>query len=249
MSTYTVRGSTHNIVYTYRIGQERKQQWESYATELEAMQRKSYIDYLQRNKMNQALVKASMDYRQQRERERTFRQTYSVNAYVLEPQVSAVESENLNKTYREFVEKWLPFHARKKRFSPNTYDSYRSNLDNHLLPYFGDRIMSNITAEEIDGFLDVLRLKPCKGARKGTASLSSSSVKKCYDVLVAGLPTAKKWGYIREIPATSAPIVKSKKRRAWDAERVHKMMDDLKDDSLLHLAVHLALCVLCALER
>lgn len=240
MSTYTVRGSTHNIVYTYRIGQERKQQWESYATELEAMQRKSYIDYLQRNKMNQALVKASMDYRQQRERERTLRQTYGVNAYVIEPQVSAVENENLNKTYREFVEKWLPFHARKKRFSPNTYDSYRSNLENHLLPYFGDRIMCNITAEEIDGFLDVLSLKPCKGARKGTASLSSSSVKKCYDVLVAGLPTAKKWGYIREIPVTSAPIVKSKKRRAWDAERVHKVLDSLKDDSLLHLAVHLA---------
>ena len=35
----------------------------------------------------------------------------------------------MGKTYREFAEKWLPFHARKKRFSPNSFDSYRSNLD------------------------------------------------------------------------------------------------------------------------
>ena len=48
MATYTIRGTSHNIVYTYKtIDGKRKQQWESYSSELEAIQRKAYIDYLQ----------------------------------------------------------------------------------------------------------------------------------------------------------------------------------------------------------
>ena len=65
----------------------------------------------------------------------------------------------------EFAEKWLPIHARKERFSPNSYDSYRSNLDRHVLPYFGDQVMSSITAEDIDDFLDALSRKPCRGPK------------------------------------------------------------------------------------
>lgn len=66
----------------------------------------------------------------------------------------------MGKTYCDFVEKWLPFHARKNRFSPNSFDSYRQNLDNHILPYFGSCVMSKIRSEDIDGFLDQLSKKP-----------------------------------------------------------------------------------------
>ena len=48
MATYTIRGTSHNVVYTYKAADgKRKQQWESYSSELEAIQRKAYIDYLQ----------------------------------------------------------------------------------------------------------------------------------------------------------------------------------------------------------
>lgn len=66
------------------------------------------------------------------------------------------DDDNTGKTYREFAEKWLPFHARKRRFSPNSYDSYKGNLDNHILPYFGDCVMSAITSEAVDNFVDYL---------------------------------------------------------------------------------------------
>ena len=36
------------------------------------------------------------------------------------------------------MERFLPIHARKERFSPNSYDSYRSTLNTHIYPYFGD---------------------------------------------------------------------------------------------------------------
>ena len=45
MATYTIRGTSHNVVYTYKAADgKRKQQWESYSSELEAIQRKAYID-------------------------------------------------------------------------------------------------------------------------------------------------------------------------------------------------------------
>jgi len=154
--------------------------------------------------------------------------------------------DNTNRTYSEFAEKWLPFHARKKRLSPNTYDNYVNNLATHILPYFGKRIMSTIKSEDIDNFLDYLSQKPCQGSRcyhkrpEEIPTLSSSSVKKCYNILTSGFLVAKKWRYITEIPETTAPSEKWKKRRAWDSSRVFSVLSAITDDKLLHLAVHIA---------
>ena len=63
------------------------------------------------------------------------------------------------------MERFLPIHARKKNFSPKTYDSYRQNLETHIYPYFGDWVMSSITSSAIDGFIDHLFQKPCRGSK------------------------------------------------------------------------------------
>ena len=49
MATYSLRGiNSHSVIYSYvEPDGKRKQQWETYDTELEAMQRKAHIDYLQ----------------------------------------------------------------------------------------------------------------------------------------------------------------------------------------------------------
>ncbi len=245
MATHTVRGSSHNIVYVYRIGKEKKQVWETYQTELEAVQRKSFIDYLQRNKMIQELDKAAAEYRKRRAVERAVEAQFAQAAETpSEPSPDATRS-NLQKTYREFAEKWLPIHVRKKSLAPNTFDSYRENLDTHILPYFGDWVMSEITAEAIDEFIDYLTRKPCRCSKAGNQgktkkTLSSSSVKKAYTVLTAGFDLAKAWGYITEIPKTTPPAEKNKKRRAIMADRTREILDSIQDDKLLHLVVHFA---------
>jgi hypothetical protein len=163
--------------------------------------------------------------------------------------------DNTYKTYREFSEKWLPFIARKKRFSPNTYDSYISNLNNHILPYFGDRVLSTITAEDVDNFIDFLSRKPCKGHKgygqnlESIPTLASPSIKKCYNIFTSGFAIAKKWRYITEIPGTTAPAEKTKKRKAWDSKQVFSILESIKDDPLLHLVVHLHSSALCVLEK
>ena len=247
MAMYKVRGDSHSIIYSYISAEGKKQHWETYTTELEALQRKAYIDYLQKIKSQDGLAKAANEYKEKRAAEKAIQETL-LNKNTIIPDDASVSAneDNTTKTYREFTEKWLPFHARKKRLSPNTYDCYIGNLNRHILPYFGDRIMSSIKSEDVDNFLDHLSQKHCKGSKSyhrrpdNVPTLSSSSVKKCYNILIAGFHVAKKWRYINEIPETTAPAEKWKKRKAWDANQVYSVLTGIKDDKLLHLAVHIA---------
>lgn len=244
MATYKIRGNSHNVIYTYKAQDgTHKPHWESYTTELEAMQRKTYIDYLQKNKRQDELLQAVREYTGKRAA-RKVQEALSMPSEAV-PAVPA-NSGNTNKTYREFAVKWLPFHARKERLSPNSYDSYRGNLDTHILPYFGDRVMSTITSEDVDNFIDHLSRKPCRGSKSFNKNpdeiptLSSGTIKKCYTILMAGFPIAKQWRYVMEIPSTKAPAEKPRKRKAWEPKQVYKAHVGIEEDKLLHLAVHLA---------
>lgn len=245
MATYKIRGNSHNVIYTYKTQDgAHKPHWESYTTELEAMQRKTYIDYLQKNKRQDELLQAVREYTEKRAAARRVQEALGmpVEAVLAVP----ANPDNTNKTYREFAEKWLPFHARKERLSPNSYDSYRGNLDTHILPYFGDRVMSTITSEDVDNFIDHLSRKPCRGSKRfhknpdEIPTLDSGTIKKCYTILMAGFPVAKQWRYVTEIPSTKAPAEKTKKRKAWEPKQVYTAMVGMEDDKLLHLAVHFA---------
>lgn len=245
MATYKIRGTSHNVIFTYRTENgEVKQHWESYETELEAIQRKAYIDYLQKNKKHEDVRAAAIEYRRSRAIEKAEREAVQNNTSA-DSMVPSSSEDNTHRTYREFIEKFLPFYARKKRFSPNTYDSYDGILRNHILPYFGDRVMSTISAEDIDNFIDYLSKKPCKGSKSYGKNpleiprLSSPTIKKCYTILMVGFPTAKKWRYVRETPDTTAPAEKTKKRRAWEPPKVQQVLSEIKDP-ILHLAVHIA---------
>ena len=244
MATYKIRGSSHNVHYPYKTETgETKKQWESYTTELEALTRKTFIDYLQKTKDVEGIQKAVNEYKHMRFLEKKSKET-NLDSNELLSLVPSTDN-NLHMTYRDFVLKWLPFHARKKRFSPKTYDGYLGGFENHILPYFGDMIMSKITSSDIDGFLDLMSKKPCKGHKsynkkpKDIPTLASSSVRKHYNIFHSGLETAKRWGYIKEVPHSSAPTEKQKKRKAWESPKVLSTLQAI-DDKVLHLAVHLA---------
>ena len=248
MATYKMRGNSHNVIYWYIDESEnKKQHWETYPTQLEALQRKVYIDLLEKEKRQEELYQAAMEYKSRREakkKPKALTKALPLNT------VSSYE-DNRKKTYREFAEKWLQYHARKMCFKPASYDGYMSNLKNHILPYFGDMVISKITAEDVDNFIDHLMNKPCRtqGGRinhANTPTLSSGAVKKCFSVLSASLTVAKKWHYIDDIPDVSAPSEKAKKRRAWTAKQVLEFLNKTVDDKLLHLAVHLAF--ICSLR-
>lgn len=256
MATYQVRGSSHNIIYLYRTDDGKsKQHWETYETELEAIQRKAYIELLQKEKRYDDIRLAVLDYKRRRAIEKTQRELAQANAGLPNVPMPSTKEDNTHQTFKHFMERFLPFYARKKRFSPNTYDSYVSNLNNHIYPYFGNWVMSTITAEDIDLFLDYLSQKPCSGSKgykkkpSEVPRLSSPTIKKVFNVLMVGFPTAKQWRYVTEIPDVAPPSEKYRKRNYWQPEQIHDLLKLIEDDPMLHLAVHIGfVCFLRAGE-
>lgn len=231
MATYQVRGSSHNIIYLYRTDDGKsKQHWETYETELEAIQRKAYIELLQKEKRYDDIRLAVLDYKRRRAIEKTQRELAQANAGLPNVPMPSTKEDNTHQTFKHFMERFLPFYARKKRFSPNTYDSYVSNLNNHIYPYFGNWVMSTITAEDIDLFLDYLSQKPCSGSKgykkkpSEVPRLSSPTIKKVFNVLMVGFPTAKQWRYVTEIPDVAPPSEKYRKRNYWQPEQIHDFL-------------------------
>ena len=86
MAIMKTRGvNSHSVVYWY-VTPEGKQQWESYQIELEAIQRKAHIDYLQKKKLKDELYKAAMEYKAKREQER-----------------ETIEAKSLKSTFRKYL--------------------------------------------------------------------------------------------------------------------------------------------------
>ena len=115
MATYTIRGTSHNVVYTYKAADgKRKQQWESYSSELEAIQRKAYIDYLQSQNRTSDITHEASEYRRKKAVEKAA-QKIAAEKTATAPDTPSPESEdNMSKTYREFMERFLPIHARRE---------------------------------------------------------------------------------------------------------------------------------------
>jgi len=203
---------------------------------------------LQKGKKYNELLAAVNEYQESRAKEK------AVNCIDANLSISETPAnvDNYGKTYAEFIEKWLPTHSLKKNFSPTSYENYRCLLDTHILPYFGSRIMSSIDSEEIDVFLAFLSKKPVSGTHNSNKdienrpTLSSSTIRKCYNVLVEGFPVAKRWKYVHEVPETTAPTEKYAKRKFWLPDRMSAELNAMKGHELLHLAVHLA--YICSLR-
>ena len=252
MASYKARGNKHNVIFNYKSPENDKQkiQWETYLTAKEALLRKTHIDFLQKTKQYHEVYNEVLEYKDQKAAITAEKEAEKAMARYRgqsdePPCPYPRDADNTYKTYREFADEWLPFQSRKKRYSPATYDSYYSMLSAHILPYFGERIMSRISARDIDSFVFYLSYKPVQGNQFNASSLdelstlSSSVVKKAHQVLMSGFPTAKQWGFIREIPVSVVPTEKYKKRKAWGVKEVFNNLARIKDRDL-HLIVHLA---------
>lgn len=242
MATLKARGNTHSLIYYYvNEDGKREQQWETYTTILEAQSRKEHIEFLDGRKMYTELLIEVKAYKSKRAKEKASREkNQSASTYIKSP-----TENNKKKTCREFFEKWLPIHARKQGMKGNSYSSYKTQINRHILPYFGNNTMSCMTTEAIDSFLDYLKTKPAHQqsrtarASEDTPKLASSTIKKCYTVISAALTSAHAWGYMDEIPKITATVEKgAKKRKAWTPNMVFENMSKI-EDSVIRLAVHI----------
>lgn len=90
-------------------------------------------------------------------------------------------------TFRNYAETWIQAYKAPK-LRPNSLGVLQANLRNHVLPFFGDKLVREIKPVHIQLFLS------------GIAELSQSTQKKCWDILTGIFRTAADNGVILKSP-------------------------------------------------
>jgi integrase len=110
-----------------------------------------------------------------------------------------VDPEHGRMTVGELAERWFATTAALK---PKTREDYRSLLDNHVLPAFGERPVGSIDTLTVRGWL----------AGLVSGGLSASRAKHAYYVLFAVLEAAIQAGAVLRNPAAGVRVPRSRRR-------------------------------------
>jgi integrase len=127
--------------------------------------------------------------------------------------------------------RWLPI--QESRLRPSTYDSYRRNIDLHVIPALGSRQLDQLTADDIDVFYAAL----LKGGRKNrpgekgeAKGLAPKTVHNIHVMLnKAKSDAARKGTVVRNVVALAdAPSLQARKRseiKAWEIDQLVRFLD------------------------
>ena len=95
-----------------------------------------------------------------------------------------------------FIEQWLS--SIRASLKPSTWDSYRSNLVNHVLPALGERPIGWISPMELNHLYAQLL---ADGRSDGTRGLAPKTVHYIHTIIHRALRDAQRWGVLRANPA------------------------------------------------
>lgn len=144
--------------------------------------------------------------------------------------------------------KWLP--VQETRLRTSTYDSYRRNIELHVIPALGQRQLDQLTVEDIDLFYARLlkngRKKKSPGEKGEARGLSPKSVHNIHVMLNKALgDAARKGTVIRNVVALAdAPSLQARKRpeiKAWDISQLVAFLDAISPHRMapaFHFAAH-----------
>ena len=123
--------------------------------------------------------------------------------------------------------RWLP--VQETRLRASTYDSYRRNIDLHVIPALGERLLDRLTAEDIDLFYASLlkegRKKKSPGEKVDAKGLAPKTVHNIHVMLNKALSDAARKGtVVRNVVALAdPPSLQARKRneiKAWDIDQL-----------------------------
>ncbi len=133
--------------------------------------------------------------------------------------------------------RWLP--GQLSQLSPSTYDSYRRNIELHVLPRIGGVPLQKLAAEDLDGLYAALSTDGRRDGKPG--ELSPKSVRIVHSILHKALSDARRKGTLTRNVAEVADAPKSRsaaKRpeiKVWTPEELHAFLD-LAADNRNHAA-------------
>lgn len=126
-------------------------------------------------------------------------------------------------TFHEFASQW--FDARRHEVAPRSADDYQWALTRHLLPFFKDHRLSQITIAEVDRYRTG---KVRERERKQGRALSNSSINETLNLLAQVLETAVEYEHIQFNPARGRRrrLKVSQPVRTWlEPEQVKPLLD------------------------
>ena len=119
-------------------------------------------------------------------------------------------------SFKAFCKEFL---SRQTGKAPGTMRSYTLAIDNHLVPYFGDRHLSEIRPRHVDEFL----AEKANGLKLATARLLLQHLKHI-------LNAAVRWNYLKESPARTVktPNPPEREPRYFDRDELAAALDASK---------------------
>jgi len=127
------------------------------------------------------------------------------------------------------IDEWLPSVRNELRHS--TYESYRRNLVNHVLPHLGDARLQMIRPIDLTRFYTGLLTD---GRRNGAGGLSAKSVRNVHVALHKAFDDAVDLLYLRTNPAASAKPPRARATdtdsiRYWTGPELRRFLDSNQD--------------------
>jgi integrase len=140
------------------------------------------------------------------------------------PQPEPAPTPAQDPTFHEFASQW--FEARRHEVSPRSVERYMWALSRHLLPFFKDHRLSQITIAEVDRYRTgkVREREQCKEGRP----LSNRSINETIALLAQVLETAVEYGHIQFNPARGRRrrLKAAQPTRTWlEPEQVKPLLD------------------------
>ena len=144
-------------------------------------------------------------------------------------------TEQSRMTLAEWLEQWLGQMSATLR--PSTLEHYRRDMENHVIPYLGKKMLSQVTAADLRKLHDSLkkngRVNPRPDQSRG---LSSTTVHGIHTTLHHALRAAVEQGFIPTNPADEVdpPKVIRQPMNILNEEQLDIFMDTIKTDHIWH---------------
>lgn len=128
-----------------------------------------------------------------------------------------------------YLREWLP--AIRATVRPGTWNSYRTNIERHVIPRVGNVTLQRLGAEHLNAlYTELLESGRCDGR----GGLSPRTVQYTHTILHRALRDAVRWGrLVRNVAdLADAPRSRSPEMQTWSPEELRRFLDQVRGDRL-----------------
>ena len=140
-------------------------------------------------------------------------------------------TEESRMTLGQWLEQWLKNIAPTIR--PSTLSRYEGTVRNHIVPYMGDKPISQITGKDIQKLYDTLAHRGNQNTGEG---LASGTIQGIHAMFHEAMSAAQQAGLIPRNPTEDidAPKFSYKGKKVLTDEQLEKFMETIQRDSIWH---------------